>query len=79
MNTVNSNDLMGLLKKCGVIVIDVSRDTNALSRGKEIFRSFKRELNTIEDKDRILAMKNKRLIVVLSTVMTWAGINKKVN
>lgn len=79
MNTVKSNDLMGLLKTCGVIVIDISRDITALSRGKEIFRSFKREIVNIKDKDRVVATKNKRLIVVLSTVMTWAGINKKVN
>lgn len=70
---------MGLLKTCSVVVIDISRDKTALSRGKEIFRSFKRDIVNIKDKDRVLAMKNKRLIVVLSTVMTWAGINKKVN
>lgn len=70
---------MGLLKTCGVILIDISRDFTALSRGKEIFSSFKREIVTMKDEDRVLAMKNKRLIVVLSTVMTWAGSNKKVN
>lgn len=64
---------MGLLKTCGIIVIDVSRDKVALSQGKELFRSFKREIVNLKGKDKIIAAKTKRLIVVISTVMTWAG------
>lgn len=79
MNTVNTSDLLGLLKTCGVIVIDISGDIAALSRGKEIFRSFKKEMVNIKDKDRFHALRNKRLILILSTVMTWAGVNKRVS
>lgn len=75
MNTVNSHEVLGLLKTCGVIVIDVSRDTAALTRGREIFRSFKREV--VNGKDKIVLLDNKRLIVVISTAMTWAGVGSK--
>lgn len=79
MSTVDRCDLIGLLKTCGIIVIDISGDITALSRGKEIFRSFKRAVVTMKNKDRALALKNKRLIIILSTVMTWAGIGKRVS
>jgi len=68
-----------LLKTCGIIVIDISRDIAELSKGKEIFRSLKREIINFKDMGKTHRSKNKKKIVVISTVMTWAGVNKKVN
>lgn len=79
MNTVKSNDLLRLLKTCGVIVIDVSRDIASLKKGKELFKSLKREILNILGKGDNPALKKKRLIVVISTVMTWAGVDKRVS
>lgn len=70
---------MKLLKTCGIIVIDISRDIAELSKGKEIFRSLKREIINFIDMVKTHRSKNKKKIVVISTVMTWAGVNKKVN
>lgn len=70
---------MKLLKTCGIIVIDISRDIAELSKGKEIFRSLKREIVNFKDMGKTLKLKNKKKIVVISTVMTWTGVNKKVN
>lgn len=73
---------MGILKTCGVIVIDISRGIGALSRGKEIFRSFKKEIAYKikgKGKRKEKETKNKRLIVLLSTVMTWAGVQNNVS
>ncbi|VVC36925.1 P-loop containing nucleoside triphosphate hydrolase [Cinara cedri] len=69
--------LLKLLKTCGAIIIDISRDNKALSKGKDLFRLLKRDIYSMKDKERILAMQNKRLIVLISTVMTWAGDNKR--
>lgn len=77
---VKSGDLLGLIKTCGTIVIDVSRDIEALTNGKKLFKSFKKEILSVQGKDNgVLDMKNKRLIVVVSTVMTWAGTDKRVS
>lgn len=77
MRTVNSSDLFGLLKTCGIIVIDISSDIAALAKGKEIFRSLKSEIVNLKGTYNV--SKNIKLIVVISTVMTWAGVNKKVS
>lgn len=77
MNTVDGHDVLGTLKTCGVVVIDVSRDIAALSKGWETFRAFKREL--VNDTDKVLASNGRRLIVVISTVMTWTGVSKGVS
>jgi hypothetical protein len=66
-----------LLKTCGIIVIDISRDIAELSKGKEIFRSLKREIVKLKGMEKTHGSKNKKKIVVISTVMTWAGVNKK--
>lgn len=81
MKTVKNEDVLGLLKTCGIIVIDVSRDITALTNGRERFRSFKKEIVKAlsRGKANTLVSKNKRLIVVISTVMTWAGVNKQVS
>lgn len=73
VNTVDGSDVLGLLKTCGAIVIDVSRDEAALSKGKALFRSFKGELVGLKGDDKTIAAKTKKLIVVISTIMTWAG------
>lgn len=79
MNKVKSDDLSEILKSCGVIIIDISRDIASLSKGKEIFRTYKRKISKLKKKDNTRENKNKRLIVLLSTVMTWAGVNNKVS
>lgn len=79
MSTVNSSDLSWLLKTCGIIVIDISRDIAELSKGKEVFKSLKREIVNLKREEKTYASKNKRLLVVISTVLTWAGDNKKVS
>lgn len=58
-------------------MIDVSRDNAELSKGKEIFKSFKNEIVKVKCIKNKLGLKNKILIVVISTVMTWTN-NKKV-
>jgi len=58
----------------------VSRDIEALTNGKKLFKSFKKEILSVQGKNNgALDMKNKRLIVVVSTVMTWAGTDKRVS
>lgn len=79
MRTVNSSDLLRLLKTCGIIVIDISSDIAELSKGKEIFRSLKREILKLKGMEKTYVSKNIKLIVVISTVMTWAGVNKKLS
>jgi len=76
VSTVNSSDLLGLLKTCGIIVIDISSDIAELCKGKEIFRSLKKEIINLKG---TYVSKYKKLIVVISTVMTWAGVDKKVS
>jgi len=77
VSTVNSSDLLALLKTCGIIVIDISSDIASLAKGKEIFRSLKSEIVNLKGTYNV--SKNMKLIVVISTVMTWAGVNKKVS
>jgi len=48
-----------------------------LSKGKEIFRSLKNEIVNLKGTYNV--SRNIKLIVVISTVMTWAGVNKKVS
>jgi len=79
VKTVNSSDLLGLLKTCGIIVIDISSDIAELSKGKEIFRSLKREILKLKGMEKTYVSKNIKFIVVISTIMTWAGVNKKVS
>lgn len=57
----------------------MSKDIAALTKGKEIFKSFKREILNVQGKSYIPALKNKRIIVLISTVMTWAGDDKRVS
>ncbi|KAL4098767.1 hypothetical protein QTP88_023306 [Uroleucon formosanum] len=75
VSIVNSSDLLGLLKTCGIIVIDISSNIAELSKGKEIFRSLKNEIVNLKGTYNV--SRNIQLIVVISTVMTWAGVNKK--
>lgn len=79
MHRIENNDILRVLKTCGVVVIDISRDAMALSKGKEIFKLFIKELDNLKGKEKVIKSKNKRLIVVISTVMTWAGFAKKVS
>jgi hypothetical protein len=79
VNKVKSDDLLEILKTCGVVIIDISRDIAALSRGKEIFRSFKKKIDKFKRIDNNGKNKNKILIILLSTIMTWAGVNNKVS
>jgi len=79
VSTVKCSDLLGLLKTCGIIVIDISTDIAELYKGKEIFRSLKREIINLKGMEKTYVSKNIKLIVVISTMMTWAGVNKKVS
>lgn len=79
LHKVENNDVLGVLKTCGIIVIDISRDALALSKGKEMFKLLKKELTHLKGKEKAIKLKNKRLVVVISTVMTWTGFGKKVS
>lgn len=79
LHRVENNDVLGVLKTCGIIVIDISRDALALSKGKIMFKLLKKELINLKGKEQVIKSKNKRLIVVISTVMTWTGFVKKVS
>lgn len=79
MHKVESNDVLDKLKTCGIIIIDISKDATALSKGIEMFKLLKKELVNSKGKNIPIKLKNKRLVVVISTVMTWTGSIKKVS
>lgn len=80
MSAVSKEYLPGLLRTCATIVIDISRDIAGLSEGKRVFRLFKKEIVKRKGKEKVSSLsQNNRLIVVISTVMTWAGNEERVS